>query len=80
MSWTGLPRHRGGAVLVDALIRIACARVDLGCIGVIVDAKDEKVRDFYQHHGFTEIESESEGWPRRMYLPMATVGRLLAAP
>jgi ribosomal protein S18 acetylase RimI-like enzyme len=66
----------GGRLLVDALVRISCAGEDVGCLGVIVDAKDEKARDFYQHNGFTEIESGR--WPRRMYMPMATVALLLA--
>ncbi|MBI4821785.1 MAG: GNAT family N-acetyltransferase [Deltaproteobacteria bacterium] len=71
-------RGVGGRLLVDALIRVAGAATDVGCLGVIVDAKDEKARHFYEHFGFSELEPEV--WPRRMYLPMATVVRLLAEP
>lgn len=64
-------RRIGEALLVDALRRVADASTLLGCVGVIVDAKDVVAEDFYVRYGFVTIEAAT--WPRRLFLPMATV-------
>jgi hypothetical protein len=48
----------------------------MGCLGVIVDAKDEDAARFYDKYGFVRLASGEE-WPRRMFLPIATIRRAL---
>ena len=64
-------RGHGEALLVDALRRILAAGESVGCVGVIVDAKDEAAERFYARYGFITVETD--GWPRRMFMPMSTV-------
>ncbi len=64
-------RRIGEALLLDALRRVAEASEILGCVGVIVDAKDAAAEGFYTRYGFVLVEAAS--WPRRMFLPIATV-------
>jgi hypothetical protein len=40
---------------------------------VIVDAKDEQARSFYERYGFARFEDES----LRLFLPMANADRLV---
>lgn len=63
-------RRIGEALLVDALRRVADAAALLGCVGVIVDAKDAAAEGFYLKYGFVVIDAAS--WPHRLFLPMAT--------
>lgn len=56
----------GAALLADAIERVA--RGDLGAYAVVVDAKDDGARRFYEHHGFVPIKDE----PLRLMLPIAT--------
>jgi GNAT superfamily N-acetyltransferase len=65
----------GGVLLVDALDRIAQASWQLGCVGVIVDAKTEAALSFYQRYGFVALSQEN--WPRRMFIAMDTVYQAL---
>jgi GNAT superfamily N-acetyltransferase len=61
-------RGFGEALLVDALTRVLGASESVGCVGVIVDAKDEGAERFYAKYGFVTVGA----WPRRMFLPLAT--------
>jgi hypothetical protein len=61
---------------MDALARVNDASAQLGCLGVVVDAKDEPAQAFYSHHAFVDLPPGQ--WPQRMYLPMATVRKALA--
>jgi ribosomal protein S18 acetylase RimI-like enzyme len=63
-------RRFGEWLVVDALTRVAAVTETLGCVGVIVDAKDEGAERFYWKYDFVSIEEEA--WPRRMFLPIAT--------
>ena len=65
----------GGRLLGDALRRIVQASSHVGCVGVIVDAVDEKAEAFYSRVGF-EVVTEGAP-PRRMFLPMAMMGAAL---
>jgi ribosomal protein S18 acetylase RimI-like enzyme len=69
-------RRVGERLLVDALRRIADAAALLGCMGVVVDAKDHGAARFYAKYGFVVLEETP--WPRRMFLPMATVHEVFA--
>ncbi|MGD9878572.1 MAG: GNAT family N-acetyltransferase [Reyranella sp.] len=42
----------GAALLKDALVRIAAAADTIGIRAVLVHAKDERARAFYEHFGF----------------------------
>lgn len=66
----------GEALLLDALQRVVDASDSLGCVGIIVDAKDQNAETFYAKYDFTTLAAE--GWPRRMFLPIATARAALA--
>lgn len=63
----------GGALLVEALQRIARSSDQLGIAGALVDAKDEGAAAFYRHFGFAPFPSE----PLRLFLPLASVKALM---
>jgi GNAT superfamily N-acetyltransferase len=60
----------GGILVGDALLRTA--RAELGVFALLVDAKDENARRFYEHHGFTLLP----GKVRRLCLPVRYTGSL----
>ena len=64
-------RRLGEKLLTDALRRVVDASGIVGCIGVIVDAKDEGAEKFYEKYDFVTVTDMD--WPRRMFLPIATV-------
>ena len=61
----------GKRLLRDALRRIANVAGQIGCLGVVVDAKDEAAQGFYARFGFVTLPGAD--WPRRMFLPMETL-------
>jgi GNAT superfamily N-acetyltransferase len=65
----------GGLLLVNALIRAAEASKDIGAMAVIVDAKDDQVRGFYERYGFRRFADD----PYRLFLPMADAERVAHA-
>lgn len=62
-------RGVGGFLLFDALERAMNSAQNVGCVGIIVDAKDENAASFYAKYGFVQITQE---WPRRMFLSFRT--------
>ncbi len=62
----------GGVLLADALARTA--RAELGVFAILVDAKDEGARRYYEHHGFTLLPGE---W-RRLCLTISAAIRRMA--
>jgi predicted GNAT family N-acyltransferase len=66
-------RHQGlglgGRLLWDALSRSEQASRDIGSVALIVDAKDEKVAQFYERYGFRRFADP----PLRLYIMMATI-------
>jgi GNAT superfamily N-acetyltransferase len=64
-------RALGLQLLADALIRAVVASRDIGAMAVIVDAKDETARAFYERHGFQPFADD----PLRLFMPMADVER-----
>jgi hypothetical protein len=64
-------------LLLDALQRIVDASAILGCIGVIVDAKDEDAERFYVKYDFVTVHQEM--WPRRMFLPLGVAKAALTS-
>lgn len=59
----------GAFLLVDALRRSLMS--EIVSMAVVVDAKDDRARAFYEHHGFAPLP----GQLRRLYLPMAIVAQ-----
>lgn len=57
----------GGALLGDALARVACS--EIAAYALVVGAKDETAAAFYQHHGFIALPEAS----LTLFLPLATV-------
>ncbi len=64
-------RRLGKGLLADALIRASAASRDIGAMAVIVDAKDDRARGFYEHFGFRRFEDN----PYRLFLPMSDAER-----
>lgn len=59
----------GAFLLVDALRRSLMS--EIASMAVVVDAKDDQARAFYEHHRFTSFPDQL----RRLYLPMAMIAR-----
>jgi len=66
-------RGLGEMLLMDALYRSLGGSRQLASVGVVVDAKDKAAAAFYRKYGFLELAKI----PKRLFLPMATVERLL---
>jgi GNAT superfamily N-acetyltransferase len=62
----------GGMLLVDALRRCRTISGEVGTIGVVVDAKGDEARAFYEHFGFVRFSDRAN----RLFLPMASVEQL----
>lgn len=58
----------GEALLRDALERIIEISDRIGCSGVILDALNEKLVEYYQRFSF--IALPRSGFPRKMFLPI----------
>ena len=63
----------GHALMIDALRRSLAGSQSIASSVVLVDAKDEAAALFYARHGFAALH----GIPGRLFLPMATVARLV---
>lgn len=65
----------GRILLREAFSHVLAASRHLGCVGVLVEAKDEKALGFFEHAGFTCLDQTE--WPRPLYLPLSTIRELL---
>lgn len=67
-------QHRGlgGALLVNALKRAHQGSRQIGAMGVLVHAKDEKAARFYVRYGFVRLADN----PLHLVLAMGTIARL----
>lgn len=63
----------GSFLLMDALRR--SFNSEIASMAVVVDAKDDKARDFYEHHQFITFPDQSQ----RLYLPMTTIAKLFGS-
>ncbi len=64
-------KRHGERLLIEALRLILSAADSIGCLGIIVDAKDERAAGFYEKYGFTVLAGQA-AFPRRMYMPIET--------
>lgn len=69
-------RHQGQGLgellLTDALDRCLRLSNEIGMIGVVVDAKDERARGWYERYEFERFPNA----PLTLWLPMAVLGLL----
>ena len=65
MKGNGLGRE----LLVNALTRIKVASQSIGAFAVVVDAKDDSAKQFYQKYGFTAFVNE----PLALFIPIANI-------
>jgi len=65
-------RGFGRRLLVDALLRSLAISQQIGAMAVVVDAKDDAARSFYEQYGFTRFVDHEY----RLFLPMATIAQL----
>lgn len=66
----------GEQLLADAVARVLEVAQDIGCVGLVVDAKDAAAVAFYKKYSFTIV---GEGQPSRMFVPVTTL-RAAAQP
>lgn len=62
----------GGILLADALARCVRQSDEIGVSLIVVEAKDDAAKRFYEKHGFTVLDTA----PMRLVLPMKTAAGL----
>ena len=62
----------GKGLLLDALARGYHLSGQIGALAVVVDAKDDAARRFYEHFGFRRLADDEN----RLFLEMATIASL----
>ena len=62
----------GELILADALQRCLLLSEEIGMIGVVVDAKDERARGWYERYEFERLPD----LPLTLWLPAAAIARL----
>ena len=62
----------GDLLLADALQRCLRLSVEIGMIGVIVDAKDERARGWYERYEFERLPDS----PLTLWVPTVALARL----
>ena len=65
----------GGILLIDALNRILRVAEEVAVRAVMVDAKHQQAKTFYQYYGFMELQE----MPLNLFLPMETVRELFSS-
>ena len=68
--WVG--QGLGRALLIDALRRVHHASDSLAVYAMVVDAKDDRARAFYERFGFIVLPDSAT----RLFLPMSTLESL----
>lgn len=58
----------GKFLLVDAMKRVQTASASVGVYALLVDAKDDPVKNFYKKYGFIELVDE----PMTLFLPLTS--------
>jgi GNAT superfamily N-acetyltransferase len=76
VSQTHQGKSLGRFLLMDALYRCSRNTSEVGSIAVLVDALDEKAREFYLHHNFTQLRDS----PFRLFRAMADIEKAFKVP
>lgn len=63
----------GSSLILDAVVR--ASRAELAIFALIVDAKDDNAKRFYQHLGFRPLKSR----PLSLYWPIAEAAKQLSS-
>ena len=71
ISRTHQGKSLGRFLLMDALYRSWKNTSEVGSVGVVVDALDEKAREFYLHHNFEPLGNS----PDRLFRAMADIAK-----
>ena len=66
----------GETLLFDAFARVLAAADNVGCFGVVVDAKNESAELFYRKYDFVTVDESR--WPRKMFVAIRTVREMFA--
>jgi ribosomal protein S18 acetylase RimI-like enzyme len=64
----------GELSLIDALKRVLLSTREIASAVVMVDAKDERAREFYLRHDFIPLPSQRS----RLFYPVRTIGKLFS--
>ena len=59
--------------MIDAITRCVRQAGEIGASLIVVEAKNEKARDFYERHGFLSLPST----PKRLVLAMNTAAMVM---
>ena len=70
LAWQG--RGLGEALLIDAARRVFRASATIAVYAILVDAKNDRARTFYERYGFRTFAS----LPNRLFLPLETFEKL----
>jgi GNAT superfamily N-acetyltransferase len=62
-------RRLGEYLLLDALHRCLSISEQMGTLAVLVDAKDDSARQFYERYGFLRFKQQEY----RLFIPMKTI-------
>ena len=65
-------RAIGEFLLLDAIRRVVRASTAIAVYAIVVDAKNERARKFYERYGFRSFVNA----PRRLFLPLETFQKL----
>ncbi|OQW87995.1 MAG: hypothetical protein BWK78_08610 [Thiotrichaceae bacterium IS1] len=68
----GQGQHWGQTLLLDAFAKCVTLSQQIGIFGIVVDAKHERAKQFYQRYGFVELQSQ----PLTLLIRMSTVRQL----
>ncbi len=66
-------KNMGKLLLMDAFERIMEASTSIAAYAIVVDAKNERSKKFYERFGFFSYEEN----PMSLYIPMQTVEKIL---
>lgn len=65
-------KRLGETLLLDAMRRVLRASTTVAMHAIVVDAKNDRARSFYERYGFKAFVNE----PRRLFLPLETCDKL----
>lgn len=67
------PKGTGADLLADAIFRIADIARQIGCIGVVLEARSARLVEYYKSLSFTSLSKGKNASNQKMYLPLAVI-------